>query len=269
MRGWHEQAAPHRAGDVVDGDTELLLWQTLVATWPISEERLLEYLTKATREAKTRTTWTAPDEVYEQAVADLARGILSDPALAGDVESFVAAVEPWTRAVTLAQKALQLLLPGVPDVYQGTELVDRSLVDPDNRRAVDYADRRARLAHLDGGGAPRDLDDEKLLLTSRALRLRQALPHAFVGPDAGYEPIATSTGNALAFARGRAGSQDVVLVLTRRPGELDRLGGWGRHTVFLPEGSWTDVLTGVTMDGGGVLVEDLLARMPVALLRRA
>jgi len=269
VRGWHEQAAPHRAGDVVDGDTELLLWQTLVATWPISEERLLEYLTKATREAKTRTTWTAPDEVYEQAVADLARGILSDPALAGDVESFVEAVEPWTRAVALAQKALQLLLPGVPDVYQGTELVDRSLVDPDNRRAVDYADRRARLAHLDGGGTPRDLDDEKLLVTSRALRLRKALPHAFIGPDAGYEPIATSTGNALAFARGRAGSQDVVLVLTRRPGELDRLGGWGRHTVFLPEGSWTDVLTGVTMDGGGVLVEDLLARMPVALLRRA
>lgn len=269
VRGWHEQAAAHRSGDEVDGDTELLLWQTLVATWPITEERLLGYLTKATREAKLRTTWTSPDEAYEQAVADLATGVLGDEDLRGDVATFVDAVQPWTRAVTLAQKALQLVLPGVPDVYQGTELVDRSLVDPDNRRPVDYADRAARLAHLDGGGAPRDLDDEKLLVTSRALRLRRDLPEAFTGPDAGYEPVATSSGNALAFARGPVGAPEVVLVVTRRPGELDRLGGWGRHTVHLPDGSWTDVLTGAAWEGGGTLADDLLARLPVALLRRA
>lgn len=269
VRGWHEQAAAHRSGDEVDGDTELLLWQTLVATWPITEERLLGYLTKATREAKLRTTWTSPDEAYEQAVADLATGVLGDEDLRGGVATFVDAVQPWTRAVTLAQKALQLVLPGVPDVYQGTELVDRSLVDPDNRRPVDYADRAARLAHLDGGGAPRDLDDEKLLVTSRALRLRRDLPEAFTGPDAGYEPVATSSGNALAFARGPVGAPEVVLVVTRRPGELDRLGGWGRHTVHLPDGSWTDVLTGAAWEGGGTLADDLLARLPVALLRRA
>ncbi len=269
VKGWHEAAAPHRAGDVVDGDTELLLWQTLVATWPISEERLLGYLTKATREAKTRTTWTAPDETYEQAVADLARGVLGDEALSGDISSFVEGIDPWTRAVTLAQKALQLVLPGVPDVYQGTEVVDRSLVDPDNRRPVDYDDRRARLAHLDSGGTPRDLDDEKLLVTSRALRLRRELPDSFVGEGSGYEPVATSSGNALAFGRGRPGSPDVVLVATRRPGELDRLGGWGRHTVHLPDGEWTDVLTGTSWPGGGTALVDLLAGLPVALLRRA
>ncbi len=273
VKGWHEAAAPHRAGDLVDGDTELLLWQTLVATWPITEERLLGYLTKATREAKTRTTWTAPDEDYEQAVADLARGVLQDEVLSADIDSFVAGIEPWTRAVTLAQKALQLVLPGVPDVYQGTEVVDRSLVDPDNRREVDYDDTRARLAHLDADGTPRDLDDEKLLVTSRALRLRRELPGCFVGPDAGYEPVATSSGNALAFARGAsgvsdAGGGDVVLVVTRRPGELDRLGGWGRHTVLLPDGTWSDVLTGTTWQGGGTALADLLATSPVALLRR-
>ena len=137
------------------------------------------------------------------------------------------------------------MLPGVPDVYQGTELVDRSLVDPDNRRPVDYDDRRARLAHLDGGGAPRDLDDEKLLVTSRALRLRARGARA---PSPARTP-ATSRwprrpGNALALARGPVGEPEVVLVVTRRPGELDRLGGWGRHTVSLPEGRWEDVLSG-------------------------
>ncbi|MFC3687426.1 malto-oligosyltrehalose synthase [Aquipuribacter hungaricus] len=269
VRGWHEAAAPLRQGDLVDGDTELLLWQTLVATWPVTEERLVGYLEKATREAKLHTTWTSPDEAYEGAVTALAAGVLADPDLSGDVASFVEAVQPWTRATTLAQKALQLVLPGVPDVYQGTETVDRSLVDPDNRRAVDYEDRRARLAHLDGGGEPRDLDDEKLLVTSRALRLRRDLPAAFVGPDAGYEPVATSTGNAFALGRGPVGAPEVVLVVTRRPGELDRLGGWGRHTVSLPEGRWVDVLTGTGHEGGGVPASDLLDRLPVALLRRA
>ncbi len=269
VRAWHEMAAPLRQGDLVDGDTELLLWQTLVATWPISQERLVGYLEKATREAKLHTTWTSPDEAYEAAVVDLARGVLGDADLSGDIAAFVDAVEPWTRAVTLSQKALQLVLPGVPDVYQGTELVDRSLVDPDNRRPVDYDDRRSRLAHLDSGGAPRDLDDEKLLVTSRALRLRRELPHAFTGPDAGYEPVATSTGNALALARGPVGDPQVVLVVTRRPGELDRLGGWGRHTVSLPEGRWVDVLGGSGFDGGSTAAADLLASLPVALLRRS
>jgi (1->4)-alpha-D-glucan 1-alpha-D-glucosylmutase len=244
VRGWHDMAAPlrqgrpggrrHRAAAVADAGGDLAHQRGAAHG----------YLEKATREAKLRTTWTSPDEAYEAAVAGLAAGVLADPALSGDVAAFVEAVQPWTRAVTLAQKALQLVLPGVPDVYQGTELVDRSLVDPDNRRPVDYDDRRARLAHLDGGGAPRDLDDEKLLLTSRALRLRAQVPAAFVGPEAGYSPVATSTGNAFALARGPVTAPQVVLVVTRRPGELDRLGGWGRHTVSLPEGRWVDVLSG-------------------------
>ncbi|WP_336923209.1 malto-oligosyltrehalose synthase [Aquipuribacter sp. SD81] len=268
VRGWHEAGAPLRT-DLVDGGTELLLWQTLVATWPIGPERLDGYLEKAVREAKQRTSWTSPDEAYETAVLELARGVLADDALAGEVAAFVEGIQPLTRVLTLSQKALQLLLPGVPDVYQGTELVDRSLVDPDNRRAVDYDDRRARLAHLDGGGEPRDLDDEKLLVTAHALRLRRRRPGAFSGEHAGYAPVATSTGNALALARGPLEAPEVVLVATRRPGELGRLGGWGRHTVVLPEGAWTDVLTGRDHEGGQVALTDLLDRLPVAVLERA
>ena len=270
VRSWHEAGAAHRTGDgLPDGGTEYLLWQTLVATWPITPERLLTYLQKATREAKRHTTWTSPDEHYEQALADFAVAVLEDEELSTAVEAFVDGIQPWTRVITLGQKLLQLCLPGVPDVYQGTELVDRSLVDPDNRRAVDYEDRRARLARLDAGEAPVDLDDEKLLLTSRALRLRRDRPDDFRGPDADYHPLATSTGNAFAFGRGGGAEPSVAVVLTRRPAELERLGGWGQHSAYLPEGGWTDVLTGRSTDGGQVSLADLLTDLPVALLVRS
>ena len=270
VRSWHQAAAGHRTGEgLPDGGTEYLLWQTLVATWPITPERLLTYLQKATREAKRHTTWTSPDEHYEKALDDFAVAVLEDEELSTAVEAFVDGIQPWTRVITLGQKLLQLCLPGVPDVYQGTELVDRSLVDPDNRREVDYDDRRARLARLDAGEAPVDLDDEKLLLTSRALRLRRERPDDFRGPDAAYHPLATSTGNAFAFGRGRDGESSVAVVLTRRPAELDRLGGWGQHSAYLPEGRWTDVLTGKDTDGGQVSLAELLSDLPAALLVRA
>ncbi|HEX3002638.1 MAG TPA: malto-oligosyltrehalose synthase, partial [Angustibacter sp.] len=168
----------------------------------------------------------------------------------------------------LGQKLLQLAAPGVPDVYQGTELVDLSLVDPDNRRPVDYADRRRRLASLDAGSPPSDLDDEKLLVTSRALRLRRERPEWFTGPDAVYAPVATTTGNAIAFGRGDASGVQVVAVATRLPVSLDTYGGWREHTVALPEGSWRDVLTDRQLDGGSVRLADLLDTLPVALLTR-
>jgi (1->4)-alpha-D-glucan 1-alpha-D-glucosylmutase len=163
-------------------------------------------------------------------------------------------------------------MPGVPDVYQGTELVDLSLVDPDNRRPVDVDRRRELLAAVDAGrlptSPPDSLDAEKLLVTSRALRLRREHPEWFVGADATYLPVATSAGNALAFARGDAGGPAAVTVATRLPVALARHGGWYEHTVALPAGDWTDVLTGRTVSGGSAALEDVLATLPVALLVR-
>ena len=164
---------------------------------------------------------------------------------------------------------MQLTLPGVADVYQGTEVPSVALVDPDNRRAVDVAPLAARLARLDEGAGPRDLADEKLLVTSRALRTRRDLSEAFVGPGAGFRPLAHSSGHALSYARTVAGEAAVVVIATRLAIALDRLGGWADHTVALPEGAWHDVLTNRVVVGGVQEIAPLLDRLPVALLVRA
>ncbi|HEX7188645.1 MAG TPA: malto-oligosyltrehalose synthase, partial [Actinomycetes bacterium] len=260
VTGWRAQAARHRP-DGLDPNTEYLLWQTVVGAWPISPERLGNYLEKATREAKRQTTWTEPDEAYDRAVQSFAQGVLADPDVTSSVAGFVDRLAPAFRSNVLAQKLLSLTVPGVPDIYQGCDLVDLSLVDPDNRRPVDYAIRRERLAALDSGGLPRDLDDEKLLVVSRALRLRRAHPDWF-GASATYEPVETTSPHALAFSRAGA----VVTVVSRLTTRLRD--GWGDAVVHLPGGTWRDDLTGREY-AGTVPVSDLLEPLPVALLVRA
>ena len=191
VTGWRAASA-HLRPAALDGNTEYLLWQTLVGTWPIDGPRLTGYLEKATREAKRRTTWTEPDEDYDAAVRSFAEAVLADTTVRSMVTDFLDRVAAHYRANVLAQKLLALTVPGVPDVYQGCEVVDLSLVDPDNRRPVDYETRRERLAALDAGEAPRDLDDEKLLVVSRALRLRRARPDVF-GAAATYSPVETGS----------------------------------------------------------------------------
>ena len=178
------------------------------------------------------TTWTGPDEAYENAVHAYADAVLDDEELArlgGRLRR-----PDWTPAPAahvLGQKLVQLTMPGVPDVYQGTEIVDLSLVDPDNRR-----DRRLRRAPRAAGRGwtpatgRRDLDDEKLLVTSRALRLRREHPEWFVGARRRRTRRSpTSTGNAVAFGRGaRRRGVAVVAVATRLPVALERHGGWAR-----------------------------------------
>lgn len=264
---------------LVDGATELLLWQTLLATWrlpgtlagaePISHERLAGYLTKAMREAKSHTTWTAPDAAYEEAVIALADSALADERVAAALDSFVELTYESLRAGVLGSKLIQLTMPGVPDVYQGTELIDLSLVDPDNRRPVDYA-HRADLLHTTDE-APASLDAQKLLVVSRALRLRAEHPDAFRGEAATYSPVATTTGQAVAFARGtaEADSPVAITVATRLGSQLAERGGWGEHQIILPEGTWVDVLSGREFRGGAVELAEMLADLPVALLRAA
>ena len=251
VRRWSAAAPPP------DGALGHLLWQTVVGAWPIPADRLHAYLEKAMREARTRTSWSDPDEAFEaamHAVADAALGPLR-----GSVEEFVARIEAPGRSNALTAALVQLTMPGVPDTYQGTELWDLSLVDPDNRRPVDYAARRELLARLDGGWQPPVAADgaAKLLVVSRALRLRRAVT------PVGYEPL-LATGpaaeHAVAFSRG-----DVVTVGTRLPVRLARDGGWRDTTLPLPAGTWTDVLTGRPASGS---VAALLDTYPVALLSR-
>jgi (1->4)-alpha-D-glucan 1-alpha-D-glucosylmutase len=142
--------------------------------------------------------------------------------------------------------------------------MDLSLVDPDNRRPVDYEERRRRLARLDGGAPPADLDDEKLLVTSRALRLRREHPEGLAGPRATYAALPTGSSHAIGMLRaGR-----VAAVATRLPIGLERAGGWGPATLALPEGRWQDRLGGGVVEGGLVPLAELLSDLPVALLVR-
>jgi (1->4)-alpha-D-glucan 1-alpha-D-glucosylmutase len=262
VSAWRAATSPYRPA-LLDANTEYLVWQTVVGSWPIDAARLTGYLEKATREAKLRTTWTEPDEDYDEAVRSFATQLLDDDVVMAQVTEFVRSLEPAVRATVLGQKLVVLTMPGVPDVYQGCDLVDLSLVDPDNRRAVDFAERRSRLARLDSGAAPRDLSDEKLLVVSRALRLRRDHP-AWFGAASSYLPLSTTTARAVAFAR----SGSVVTLVSRLTARASD--GWGGdESVALPAGTWRDLLTDQMYDGEKpVALGKLLGALPVALLVR-
>ncbi|MEP6759881.1 MAG: malto-oligosyltrehalose synthase, partial [Sporichthyaceae bacterium] len=262
VAGWRAHASAYRPAEL-DANTEYLLWQTLVGAWPLTADRLTGYLDKATREAKRHTTWTEPVPAYDDAVRDFAWRVLDDDELTARISAFVDQLAPLFRVQVLGQKLVQLTMPGVPDVYQGCEVVDLSLVDPDNRRPVDYGERGKRLARLDAGNPPSDLDDEKLLVVSRALRLRRE-HRGWFGADASYEPLPTSSEHAVAFARsGRA-----ITIVTRLAATLERSGGWTDENVTLPAGQWRDTLTGASHAGGPVRLAAVLGQLPVALLER-
>ncbi|MBA2726070.1 MAG: malto-oligosyltrehalose synthase, partial [Actinobacteria bacterium] len=185
---WETYAERHRTGDLPDRNAEYLLFQTLVGAWPLTEDRAVQYMQKASKEAKRYTSWVDPVPAYDDALEIFVRGLMNDEEFLDDLERFVAPLIMPGRAASLAQTLIKLTYPGVPDTYQGCELVDLSLVDPDNRRPVDYAARVSRLARLDAGDPPADLGDEKLLVTATALRLRARLPEAF-GVGASYHPV--------------------------------------------------------------------------------
>ncbi|MEU6077163.1 malto-oligosyltrehalose synthase [Micromonospora sp. NPDC047074] len=239
-----------------------LLWQTAVGAWPIERERLHAYAEKAAREASVSTSWADPDPAFERAMHAVVDAMYDDPELHAALTAFAAEIAPAGWSNSLAQKLVQLAMPGVPDTYQGTELWDNSLVDPDNRRPVDFAVRRQLLARLDQGWLPPvDADGAaKLLVVSRTLRLRRDRPELFTG----YRPVPAhgpAGRHAVAFDRGGA-----VAVATRLPLGLARAGGWAGTTLSLPVHEVTDLFTGRVYSGGETALADLLATYPVALL---
>jgi (1->4)-alpha-D-glucan 1-alpha-D-glucosylmutase len=259
VRGWN---ARH---PLADRSLAHLVWQNLIGAWPLSRERAHAYVEKAAREAGTSTTWTNPVQEFEDQLHNLVDAAYDDPTTHAEIEQFVQRIAPFGWSNSLAQKLLQLTMPGVPDVYQGTELWDFSLVDPDNRRPVDYQLRRELLTRVDEGWVP-PVDGTgaaKLLVVSRALRHRRDHADAF----AGYTPV-EATGPAadcvVAFDRG-----GVVTVATRRPVHLTET-GWGDTALQLPTGAWRDLLTGtrVVSAAGGAPVGELLAQLPVGLFVR-
>jgi (1->4)-alpha-D-glucan 1-alpha-D-glucosylmutase len=245
----------------------MLAWQTLVGAWPITAGRLSEYLGKASKEAKVRTTWVDHDDEFERAVDAWPAEVLGDEELSAEIVEFVERVKGPGWSNSLGQKLIQLTCPGVPDVYQGTELWDLSLVDPDNRRAVDYAARRKILSRVAGGELP-PVDDTgaaKLLLVHKALTLRRERPELFDGYRA-LRAEGLGAEHVIAFTR----SADLVVVATRLPVKLEAEGGWRDTVLPLPAGpgTWVDVLTDRAVDTGFPVLAGLLDRYPVALLVR-
>ena len=266
---WMSDSAVHWPGGEPDRHTQHLLLQTLVGAWPLSVERATEYLAKATKEAKLNTTWTEPNQAYDEARDAYVAGTLADPDLTADIEQFVAGLMEPGRTNALSQALLQLTVPGVPDIYQGSELWDLSLVDPDNRRPVDFAVHGTLLDGVVSATASELLAraDEglpKLKVVSEALHLRRRRPELFGAGAAGaYAPLLFSgakAGHGVGFTRGGC----VAVVAPRLVFGLKS--GWDETVLALPAGSWTDLLTGQFWTGGAVAVGALLACFPVALL---
>ncbi len=240
--------------------TGLFLLQNIFGVWPADgavtddlRDRIHAYAEKAIREAGVRTTWNAPDAEFEKGVHAWIDAVVDGP-VGTELTSLVGRLDEHARSDSLGQKLIQLTAPGVPDVYQGTELWDDSLVDPDNRRPVDYQLRRNALS---------ESTDPKMRAVTAALRLRRAKPATFTDGD--YTPLLAdgpAAAHLVAFARG----SDVVTAVTRHSVRLDET-GWGETVLTLPDGIWEDRIGGARFSGA-VSPAELFAHSPVALLER-
>jgi (1->4)-alpha-D-glucan 1-alpha-D-glucosylmutase len=223
-RAWHALNVELTPGPPA-WTTELFLYQTLVGVWPISWERLEQYLVKAMREAKRETSWVAPDEEWETQFLAFARAVTTNPGFLKRFEPFVDALAFAGERISLGQVALRCTTPGVPDTYQGDEWWDRSLVDPDNRRPVDFSYRRGLLDAL-RTGAPVTRENAKLFTLQALLTLRAERAEAFAD---GYTPLAAP---ARSIAFRRADDVLVVVPLDDAPAEV----------AVVPAGAWRNVL---------------------------
>ena len=266
---WSAMTQSHRKGEWPDRNTEYFFYQTLVGAWPVCADRLIAYMEKATREAKVHTSWTTPHADYDAAVRAFVDSCLADPVFMEDVRAFVESIVGPGRINSLAQTLLKLTSPGVPDLYQGTELWALHLVDPDNRRSVDYAERRHALSVVSSLDPPAILQrgDEglpKIWVTHAALQLRQRRRDSF-GARGSYAPVHAQgplACHVVAFRRGEDVMTIVPRLITRAAGR------WDGTTIPVSPGVWHNVLTGKRVDGGEIEISELWQDFPVALLER-
>jgi (1->4)-alpha-D-glucan 1-alpha-D-glucosylmutase len=226
---WFAITEPLRAGGAPDDIERYFIFQTLVGAWPIESERVTAYMEKALREAKRNTNWVEQDDEWEGAVSRFCAALYEDQAFLSEFEPFAARLAAVGERAALGQLVLKLTAPGVPDIYQGDELPYRVLVDPDNRRPVDWDWRQTMLRRL-MGGTPVVQENLKLFLILRLLGLRARRPQSFL--TGGYEPLDAGP-EACAFLRG----DDVLVAVATRPAVA-------AGTLPAPGGRWRDVLRG-------------------------
>jgi (1->4)-alpha-D-glucan 1-alpha-D-glucosylmutase len=254
----HWDVAPDRVFDY-------LMFQNFVGAWPLTLERAKAYSTKATREARLRTSWRKPDAAYDAAVVRWLEGVFGDAELVADFARFAAEITPHGDRNSLAQLLVKLVAPGIPDFYQGTDLRDDSLVDPDNRRPVDLAARRERLRWC-ADATPRavietgDLGAAKLWTMRRVLSARRRAPDRFAGAYRPLEAAGPHAHRVFAFSRG----EELVAVVPRLGVRAD---GWRDTSLMLPPGNWRDLLGEGTFSGT-VAAAEVWRAFPIALLER-
>jgi (1->4)-alpha-D-glucan 1-alpha-D-glucosylmutase len=295
---WHETAAPHltelNGAPAPDANDQVILFQALLGAWPLEllegsdsnqlaafQERMTEYLTKALREAKRHTSWTAPDEAYESAALKLLHAALDPKNL------FLDRFMPLARRLSflgmlngLSRTVLKLTVPGVPDIYQGTEFWDFSLVDPDNRRPVDY---EARIEGLDRDGSLAGLmknwPDGRIKQRILSLLLHDRAASPWLYADGDYQPLAIEGQQAshlLAFVRYHGEAALAVIVprlwneLMSKEGPLPDPSVWSDSAAALPHGSWRNVLTGddILISADWTNISELMDSLPFVVLKR-
>ena len=266
------ESAPTRAD-------EYHFYQALIGVWPAQPERLKAYMLKSAREAKLRTSWINPDAAYEAALERFVTGSMGNALFVQELEDSLPRLAHLGLLVSLSQALVKVASPGVPDYYQGTELWDFSLVDPDNRRPVDYGVRANYLKQLEQQTKSpaellRNLSDgrAKLHVIRQGLAVRKAHPELFHGgeyralhADGGYEDnvIAFSLGGSVIAIAPRLFARHLAADAIAPIGDF-----WGEARVTLPDGEFQDVITGASHRGGARRMAELLAAFPVALLLR-
>lgn len=261
---WSQLNEKFRQNNFPDRNAEFLFYQTLIGTWPISEERAQFYMEKAAHESKQHTTWTNRNQAYEKALKDFVSKTLKHSDFIEDLSSFVENISAAAAVNSLAQTLVKLTAPGVPDIYQGCELWDWSTVDPDNRRPVDFKLRENLIAEAKKLSAEKIWERRaeglpKLWLIQKTLKLRERLSD-FSSLD--YQPVFASGAHAenlLAFSRGG----QIVTVVPRF--SLKIKNDWQDTSLELPTGNWRNEFTGENFSGT-VRAKNLFQQFPVAML---
>ena len=266
-RAFFQCTEAHLTGGLPDPKLRMIALQTLIGAWPLHPARFKATLEKSARESKTFTSWLRADPLYDQALETFARGVISDPMVGKLLESFVAQLLPTARAISTGWVLLKCTCPGVPGLYQGTELWNHALVDPDNRNTVNWGIReeaieQTRLPAL----AADEICLTKLWVIRQALKLRAARPQLF-DENADYVPlkvVGERVESVVAFARAGRGGGHAVVIVARWPSS-----DWGDTHVLLPEGTFVSHLDEQQGLQGSVKLASVLKRFPVALLSSA
>jgi (1->4)-alpha-D-glucan 1-alpha-D-glucosylmutase len=264
---WANMNEKYKRDQLPDRNTEYFLYQTMLGTWPLTPERLLPYMEKACREAKQQTSWHAPNERFETATREFIEALYNDLAFLNDFETFVQPLIEPGRINSLSQVLLKLTSPGVPDTYQGSEIWDLSLVDPDNRRPVDYDLRRkllSELPNLNVDDVWRRIDEglPKLWTIYHTLRTRRTYVSAF-SDEGSYVPLTAEGAKADHLVSYMRGDETVIMV----PRLVLTLANDWRDTVLrVPRGNWRNQLSGELHNGCELAIGKILAPFPIALL---